>query len=80
MAYAGMPDSSMSVPELVALERGYRRDLQDLAVARASYASLREVTDRDEQNILRALARIEYLLEQKIQRPVPELCAEAAFA
>ena len=80
MAYAGMPDSSMSAQDLIALERGYRRDLQDLAFARASYASLREVADRDEQNILRALARIEYLLAQKSHRPVSELCVEAAFA
>jgi hypothetical protein len=67
MAYLGKPDSSLTRQELIALERVYRRDLQDLAAARASYASLRDVTDRDEQEILLALARIEYLLGRKPQ-------------
>jgi hypothetical protein len=65
MAYAVLPDFSYTQQELTRLERGYRRDLQDLAAARASYASLRDVTDRDEREILRVLARIEILQEAR---------------
>ena len=61
MAYDWMPDSIPTDRELAALERSYRRDLQDVAAARACCESLRHVTDRDEQEILRALARIEFL-------------------
>jgi hypothetical protein len=80
MNYHGMPDASLSTRELLDLERALRRDLRDVAAARASCASLRIVTDRDEQEILRLLARIELLLTQKSSWQVRERCTETAFA
>jgi hypothetical protein len=80
MAYVGMPDTSLTAQELVVLERGYRRDLQDVAAARASCASLRDVVDRDEREILHALGRIEFLMRQKTRREIADRFVEAAFA
>jgi hypothetical protein len=77
MAYEWIPDSDLDAHELATLERGYRRDLLDVAAARASCASLRQVADRDEQDILRALARIEILLQQRASRQVDEDRARA---
>jgi len=80
MAYDWMPDSIPTDRELAALERSYRRDLQDVAAARACCESLRHVTDRDEQEILRALARIEFLRRQQMPRTFEIQGAEALFA
>jgi hypothetical protein len=80
MAYDWMPDSDLSERELAALERNYRRDLQDVAAARASCASLRAVADHDEREILRTLARVEFLLARKAPRHVAERLEEGAFA
>ena len=65
MGYVVMPDRSLLNRELAALESSYRRDLQDVAAARASCESLRHVADRDEQLILQALARVDSLLRQQ---------------
>jgi hypothetical protein len=67
----------MSAP---ALERGFRRDLQDVAAARASCASLRQITDRDEQQILRALSHVAFLRRQISERLSDMHCAEATAA
>jgi hypothetical protein len=80
MAYAERADPSFTTQQLAVLERAYRRDLQDVAAARASCISLREVADRDEQEILRALERIDFLLKQKTSRHVADRHEEAAFA
>jgi hypothetical protein len=80
MAYAERVDLSLTKQELAVLERGYLRDLQDVAAARASCASLRDVADRDEQEILHALARIDLLLREKSPRQVVEWPEAAVFA
>jgi hypothetical protein len=74
MTYAVVPDTSFSDAELDVIERGYRRDLQDLAAVRASYPSLHDVTVRDEREILGALARIDGLRRRKqLRQIVPQL-------
>jgi hypothetical protein len=80
MAYVGMPESSVEVQDLAVLERGYLRDLQDVAAARASCASLREVADHDEQEIRRELARIESLLRQMAPSHAVQRSEEVAYA
>lgn len=80
MAYEWMPDTDLGARELGTLERGYLRDLQDIAAARASCPSLRHVTDRDEQEIRRMLARIELLRSDLTRRAMDEQCREAAVA
>lgn len=80
MAYRGTPDSSLTDRELASLERACRRDLQDVAAARASCASLRLVADHDEQEIRRVLARIEQLRHQAASRHDMERRGEPAYA
>jgi hypothetical protein len=80
MAYEWMSALDLGALELAALERGYRRDLQDVAAARASCASLRQITDRDEQEIRRALTHIEFLRSQITRQLADAHCAEAAAA
>lgn len=73
MAYEWMRDSDPGARNLASLERAYRRDLQDIAAARACCPSLRQVTDRDEQEILGALAHIGRLRNGNIGRSVEDL-------
>jgi hypothetical protein len=80
MAYEWMSAMDLGVQELAALERGFRRDLQDVAAARASCASLRQITDRDEQQILRALSHVAFLRRQISERLSDMHCAEATAA
>lgn len=80
MAYEWMPDADLGARELATLERGYLRDLQDIAAARASCPSLRHVTDRDEQEIRRMLARIGTLRNEITRRAMDAQYRETAIA
>jgi hypothetical protein len=61
MVYIELPDPSAAVDEVSEQTRRCRRELLDVAAARSRCASLRHVADLDEQDILRELARLEFI-------------------
>jgi hypothetical protein len=64
MAMAGRMDSGLTEQRLAALEFRYRRTLDGLTAANASYASICNVAQTDELEARRALARVQHLQGQ----------------
>jgi hypothetical protein len=64
MDFATWTDSALTRQRLEALELRHRKALADLTGARASYASVADLTQIDELQMRRALARVQHLQGQ----------------
>jgi hypothetical protein len=76
MSIAHLMESTLTRQRLAALELRYRRSLDALNSARASYASVADVATIDELEMRRALARVQHLQGQladlQVAMEVPE--------
>lgn len=64
MDLASWTDSGLTEQRLAALEIRYRKSLNALDSARASYASICDTVKTDELEVRRALARVQHLQGQ----------------
>jgi hypothetical protein len=64
MDLSGWMDSGLTEQRLAALEIRYRKSLNALDSARASYASVCDAAKADELEVRRALARVQHLQGQ----------------